>query len=58
MLSRLSIGMFVVAIITTSAPAVAQNAPSTRDLERINWMEFKEVVPAKVSTVLLPLGSL
>lgn len=39
-------------------PAVAQPAPTTRDLERINWMEFKELVPSVVPTVLLPLGSL
>jgi creatinine amidohydrolase len=32
--------------------------PSTRDMERINWLEFREWVPAKVQTVLLPLGTL
>jgi creatinine amidohydrolase len=32
--------------------------PSTRELERINWLEFAEWVPAKVKTVLLPLGTL
>jgi creatinine amidohydrolase len=32
--------------------------PSTRELERINWLEFAEWVPAKVQTVLLPLGTL
>ena len=58
MLRRLSIALFIVAIVVASTPAAAQNAPGTRDLERINWMEFKEVVPAKVTTVLLPLGSL
>jgi len=31
---------------------------STREMERINWMEFKEVVPSKVTTVLLPTGTL
>ncbi|NWG14442.1 MAG: creatininase family protein, partial [Acidobacteria bacterium] len=30
---------------------------STRDMERINWMEFKEVVPARIQTVLLPTGT-
>jgi creatinine amidohydrolase len=34
------------------------NAQTTRDLDRINWMEFREVVPSKVTTVLLPLGTL
>src|ERR687893_455263 len=31
---------------------------STREMERINWMEFKEVVPARIQTVLLPTGTL
>jgi creatinine amidohydrolase len=32
--------------------------PTTRDLDRINWMEFREVVPKRVDTVLVPLGTL
>ena len=32
--------------------------PSTRELERINWLEFAEWVPAQITTVLLPLGTL
>src|SRR5438874_7517834 len=35
-----------------------QGDPSTREMERINWMEFRESVPAKINTVLLPLGTL
>jgi len=35
-----------------------KNAPRTRDMERINWIEFREWVPAKIDTVLLPLGTL
>src|SRR5207237_6667274 len=35
-----------------------KDAPSTRDMERINWIEFREWVPAKIQTVLLPLGTL
>src|SRR6186997_1282307 len=31
---------------------------STREMDRINWMEFKEVVPSKTNTVLLPTGTL
>jgi len=27
-------------------------------MERINWMEFRDWVPAKINTVLLPLGTL
>ncbi|NVJ85744.1 MAG: creatininase family protein [Algoriphagus sp.] len=35
----------------------AQN-PSTREMDRINWMEFAEFVPEKIQTVLLPTGTL
>jgi len=27
-------------------------------MERINWMEFREVIPSKINTVLLPTGTL
>ncbi len=37
---------------------LAQAQPSTREMERINWMEFGEWVPAKIDTVLLPLGTI
>jgi creatinine amidohydrolase len=30
----------------------------TRDLDRVNWMEFRELVPKKIDTVLLPTGTL
>lgn len=33
-------------------------SPSTREMERINWLEFGEQVPSHVQTVLLPLGTL
>lgn len=39
---------------TTADPEVV----STREMERINWMEFREVVPSKIQTVLLPTGTL
>ena len=45
------------AILATASAAAAQ-APSTREIERMNWMEFREVVPKRVDTVLLPLGTL
>jgi creatinine amidohydrolase len=35
-----------------------KNAPSTCEMARINWIEFREWVPAKIQTVLLPLGTL
>ena len=32
--------------------------PTTREMDRINWMEFREWVPNKIDTVLLPTGTL
>lgn len=31
---------------------------STREMNRINWMEFQKTVPSKINTVLLPTGTL
>lgn len=38
--------------------ALAQQAPAGRELSDLNWMEFRELVPARVTTVLLPTGTL
>lgn len=36
----------------------AKDFVSTREMDRINWMEFKEVVPSRIKTVILPTGTL
>ncbi|MGB8510335.1 MAG: creatininase family protein [Pyrinomonadaceae bacterium] len=38
--------------------ATQKDFVSTREMERINWMEFKEVVPSRIQTVLLPTGTM
>ncbi|MCI0485807.1 MAG: creatininase family protein [Blastocatellia bacterium] len=45
---------------TASATAAAQTSDvvSTREMSDINWMEFKEVIPSKINTVILPTGTL
>src|SRR5215510_9917686 len=43
---------------TLTARAQTPDTVSTRDMSDINWMEFKEVVPSKIDTVLLPTGTL
>jgi creatinine amidohydrolase len=35
----------------------AAAAQSSREMADLNWMEFRELVPAKVATVLLPTGT-
>ena len=37
---------------------VAQTGPASRRMEELNWMEFREWVPAKVDTILLPTGTI
>lgn len=49
---------------TSAQPTSTANKPSpadtvsTREMDRINWMEFREAVPARIQTVLLPTGTL
>jgi creatinine amidohydrolase len=45
-------------LLAGSASAAEPPSPSTREMERINWMEFREWVPGKINTVLLPLGTI
>jgi len=47
----------ILAVITLLAVSALSQIPE-REMDRINWMEFKEVVPSKVDTVLLPTGTL
>jgi creatinine amidohydrolase len=35
-----------------------KSVPTTREMERIGWQEFREWVPGRIDTVLLPLGTL
>jgi len=49
-----------IGLLLSALPAAGQTTPdivSTREMERINWMEFREVVPARIQTVLLPTGT-
>jgi creatinine amidohydrolase len=48
----------IVAGLLMHAPSAIAQEPPTRELERINWMEFREIVPKRVDTVLVPLGTL
>ncbi len=47
-------------VLVSVIQSMAQSADivSTREMDRINWMEFREVVPSKIQTVLLPTGTL
>ena len=45
-----------ISVLVAFAPASAQ-VPS-RWMDELNWMEFREIVPAKIKTVLLTTGTL
>src|SRR5688572_12243891 len=57
MLMRISITLTVICCSSLFAQTTA-DLVSTREMDRINWMEFKDTVPSKVNTVLLPTGTL
>jgi creatinine amidohydrolase len=55
--------ILLLTVLAVSGLAQTARAPepdlvSTREMDRINWMEFKEAVPSKIKTVLLPTGTL
>jgi creatinine amidohydrolase len=57
---RLLIASLVCLLMASYAFAQTNSSDivSTREMERINWMEFREAVPSKINTVLLPTGTL
>ncbi|HXI13381.1 MAG TPA: creatininase family protein [Thermoanaerobaculia bacterium] len=44
--------------VRAQAESAASNVVTTREMDRINWMEFRDVVPSRIQTVLLPTGTL
>jgi creatinine amidohydrolase len=50
----------VAAAAATAQPAKAPvpKAPTTREMNLLCWQEFAELVPGKIDTVLVPMGSL
>ncbi len=54
----LAICFFAVISLAQAKPAPEADIVSTREMERINWMEFRDVVPSRINTVLLPTGTI
>jgi len=52
------VAAFALTLVNLSFPQSEKDLVSTREMDRINWMEFKEVVPSKIKTVILPTGTL
>ena len=55
---RFLFSLALAGLLASSAPSQTADSVSTRDMSDINWMEFKEAVPSKINTVLLPTGTL
>lgn len=36
---------------------LAAQTPRSREVDELNWMEFRDLVPAKINTVLIPVGT-
>ena len=51
------LGVILLALSAAPATAAAQE-PTTREMNLIGWQEFAEVVPSRIETVLIPVGTL
>ena len=52
--------VFLILVCVRPAPAVEDKGslPTTREMNLLCWQEFQELVPARIQTVLLPVGSI
>lgn len=57
-MTRVVFSLVLVAMLSPHALSQTADFVSTRDMSDINWMEFKDAVPSKINTVLLPTGTL
>lgn len=48
----------LLATLSVNVYAQSGDAPTTREMNLINWQEFRQFVPEKIETVLLPTGTL
>jgi creatinine amidohydrolase len=50
--------VFLTALVLAAPTAAQPKSPTTREMNLLCWQEFGELVPARVRTVLVPMGSL
>lgn len=58
MICKTVLSFLLIALGSAAAAAQTSDIVSTREMSDINWMEFKEVIPSKIDTVILPTGTL
>ncbi|WP_031500812.1 creatininase family protein [Bryobacter aggregatus] len=44
-------------LLISCASFLLAQAPRTREADELNWMEYKDLVPAKINTILFPTGT-
>jgi creatinine amidohydrolase len=59
-MKKTTVGMILIlaAACTFAAGQSKPAAPTTREMNLLCWQEFGELVPARITTVLVPMGSL
>lgn len=58
MFKKYLLGAALILSIPFMAWAQNANQPTTREMNLINWKEFKKFVPSQIKTVLLPTGTM
>jgi len=58
MIKIASVTLLALLSVSIAAAQTDKDFVSTREMDRINWMEFRDAVPSKVKTVILPTGTL
>ncbi len=57
-IALIALPLTLLTLVFSTAESKDPDSVSTRELCDINWREFKEVIPSKIDTVLLPTGTL
>lgn len=53
-MKRIPLSLALAALVVST---VSAQTPRTREIDELNWMEFKDLVPQKINTVLIPTGT-
>lgn len=58
MIRNAFVSLLALLFVSSAGAQADKDFVSTREMDRINWMEFRNVVPSKTNSVLLPTGTL
>ncbi|MEQ1643549.1 MAG: creatininase family protein [Pyrinomonadaceae bacterium] len=58
MIRNICVTLLALLSVSIASAQTDKDLVSTREMDRINWMEFRDAVPSKVRTVILPTGTL